>query len=187
MTLIQSAIPHGQQQGFVSVKFVQKAIDTQNDRFSWLEHAIKDLISGLHQARPTSRRKHTHELTEIQDGNTGLTQAVSIHPEDTGSSFPDRSLGCKPKKRKLSDKPEEKFFARLICVLYYLTNQCLTTSHQHMFLKTIRTPVILIKAMVEIFLHPLRNLMFQRNIWLILNLIHMTFLYPKLEVYPNHV
>ena len=44
----QSAIPNDQQQGFASVEFVQKAIDNQNDRFSRLEHAIKNLISGLH-------------------------------------------------------------------------------------------------------------------------------------------
>ena len=56
----QSAIPNDQQQGFASVEFVQKAISTQNDRFSRLEHAIKNLISSLHQARPTSRRKRTH-------------------------------------------------------------------------------------------------------------------------------
>ena len=55
----QSAIPNDQQQGFASVEFVQKAIDNQNERFSWLEHAIKNLISGLHQARPNSRRKRT--------------------------------------------------------------------------------------------------------------------------------
>ena len=29
----QSAVPNDQQQGFVSVEFVQKAIDIQNDRF----------------------------------------------------------------------------------------------------------------------------------------------------------
>ena len=55
----QSAIPNDQQQGSASVEFVQKAIDNQNDRFSRLEHAIKKLISGLHQARPTSARKRT--------------------------------------------------------------------------------------------------------------------------------
>ena len=51
----QSAIPN-EQQSFVSVEFVQKAINAQNDRFSRLEYATKILISGLHQARPTSRR-----------------------------------------------------------------------------------------------------------------------------------
>ena len=55
----QSAIPNDQQQGSASVEFVEKAIDNQNDRFSRLEHAIKKLISGLHQARPTSARKRT--------------------------------------------------------------------------------------------------------------------------------
>ena len=104
----QSAFPSDQQQGFASVEFVQKAIDNQNDRFSQLEHTIKNLISGLHQARPSSGRKHTRGSTEIQDGNTSLTPAVSTHPEDTGSSFPDGSLGTLPKKRKLSDKLEEK-------------------------------------------------------------------------------
>ena len=83
----QSAIPNDQLQGFASVEFVQKAIDYQNDRFSWLERAIKNLISGLHQARRTSSRKHTRGSTEIQDGNTSLTPAVSARPEDTCSSF----------------------------------------------------------------------------------------------------
>ena len=68
----QSAIPCDQQHSFASVEFVQKAIDTQNDRFSPLERTIRSLISGLHQARPTSGRKHTHGSTEIQDGNTSL-------------------------------------------------------------------------------------------------------------------
>ena len=104
----QSASRNDQQQGFALVEFVQKAIDNQNDRFSWLEHAIKNLISGLHQARPTSGRKHTRGSTEIQDGNTSLTPAMSARPEDTCSSFPDGSLGPLPKKRKLSDKLEEK-------------------------------------------------------------------------------
>ena len=104
----QSAIPNDQQQGFASVEFVQKAVDNQNDRFSWLEHTIKNLISGLHQARPTSSRKHTRGSTEIQDDDTSLTPAVSARPEDTRSSFPDGSLGPLPKKRKLSDKLEER-------------------------------------------------------------------------------
>ena len=52
----QSAVPNDQQQGLASVKFVQKAIDIQNDRFSQLEHTIKNLISDLHQPRPTSRK-----------------------------------------------------------------------------------------------------------------------------------
>ena len=43
----QSATHNDQQQGFASVEFVQKAIDNQNDRFSRLEHAIKNLIDGL--------------------------------------------------------------------------------------------------------------------------------------------
>ena len=43
----QSATHNDQQQGFASVEFVQKAIDNQNDRFSRLEHAIKNLIYGL--------------------------------------------------------------------------------------------------------------------------------------------
>ena len=73
----------------MSVEFVQKAVDTQNDRFSWLEHAIKNLIFGLHQARPTSRRKRACVLTEIQDGDTSLTQAVSTCLEDTGYSCPE--------------------------------------------------------------------------------------------------
>ena len=104
----QSAIPNDQQQGFASVEFVQKAIDNQNDRFSWLEHTIKNLISGLHQARATNGRKCTHGSTDVQDGDTSLAPVVSAHPEDTGSSFPDRSLVSLPKKRKLSDKLEEK-------------------------------------------------------------------------------
>ena len=104
----QSAIPNDQQQGFASVEFVQKAIDNQNDRFSRLEHAIKNLISGLHQARPTSGRKRSRGSTEIQDGDTSLTSAMSARPEDTCSSFPDGSLGPFPKKRKLSDKLKEK-------------------------------------------------------------------------------
>ena len=70
----QSAIPNDEQHGFASVEFVQKAIDNQNDRFSWLEHAIKNLISGLHQAKPTSERKRTRGSTEIQDGDTSLSQ-----------------------------------------------------------------------------------------------------------------
>ena len=103
----QSAVPNDQHQGFVSVEFVQKAIDNQNDRFSRLEHAIKNLISGLHQAMPASGRKRTRGSTEIQDGDTSLTQAVSARPEDNGSSFPEGSLRYLPKKRKLFDKPEE--------------------------------------------------------------------------------
>ena len=55
----QSVISNDQQQGFASVEFVQKAIDIQNDRFSRQEHAIKNLISGLQQTRPTSGRKRT--------------------------------------------------------------------------------------------------------------------------------
>ena len=69
----QSAVPNDQQQGFASVEFVQKAIDNQNDRSSWLEHANKNLISGLHQAWPASGRKRTRGSTEIQDGRTSLT------------------------------------------------------------------------------------------------------------------
>ena len=70
----QLAIPNDQQQGFASVAFVQNAIDNQNDRFSWPEHAIKNLISGLHQARPTSGRKRTRGSTEIQDGDKNSSQ-----------------------------------------------------------------------------------------------------------------
>ena len=62
----------------------------------------------MHQARPTSGKKRTRASTDIQDGHTSLTPAVSARPEDTGSSFPDGSLGSLPKKRKLSYKPEEK-------------------------------------------------------------------------------
>ena len=58
---------------------------------------------------------------------------MSVHPEDTGSSFPDGSLGSKKaQKRKLSGKPEEKIPCKV-------NLQCLTTSHQHIFLKAIRT------------------------------------------------
>ena len=103
-----SAVPNDQQQGFASVEFVEKAVDNQNDRFLRLEHAIKNLISGLHQARPTSGRRRTRGSTEIQDGDTSLTPTVSARPEDTCSSFPHGSLGPLPKKRKLSDKPGEK-------------------------------------------------------------------------------
>ena len=162
----QSAIPSDQQQGFASVEFVQKAIDNQNDRFSQLEHTIKNLISGLHQARPSSGRKHTRGSTEIQDGDTSLMPAVSTRPEDTGSSFPDGSLGTLPKKRNSLTNWRKKFLARLICLLHRLMTQCLTTSHQRMFLKTIWIPVILTKAMIENFLHPPRNLMLQREILL---------------------
>ena len=95
-----SAVPNDQQQGFASVEFVQKAIDNQNDRFLRLEHAIKNLISGLHQARPTSGRRRTRGSTEIQDSDTSLTPTVSAHPEDTYSSFPHGSLGPLPKKEK---------------------------------------------------------------------------------------
>ena len=104
----QSAVPNDQQQGFASVEFAQKAIDIQNDRFSRLEHAIKNLISGLHQARPTRGKKRTRGSMHIQDGDTSLTPAVSTRPEDAGSSFPDESLGSLPKERELSNKPEEK-------------------------------------------------------------------------------
>ena len=93
----QSAIPNDQQ-GFASVEFVQKAIYNQNDKFSQLEHAIKNLISGLYKARPTSARERTRGSTEIQDGDTSLTPAVSGRPEDTCSSFPDGSLGPLPKR-----------------------------------------------------------------------------------------
>ena len=96
----RSAIPNDQQQGFAPVKFVQKATGNQNDGFSRLEHAIKNLISGLHQVRPTSGRKRTRGSTEIQDGDTSLTPAVGARPEDV--------LDLCQKKRKLSDKPEEK-------------------------------------------------------------------------------
>ena len=87
----------------------------------------KNLISGLHQAGSTSRRKHG--WTEIQDSNTSLMQTVGICPEDNGSSFPDRSLGSKPKKKKLLDRPEEKFLTRLISLFYCLITQRLTISH----------------------------------------------------------
>ena len=73
--------------------------------------------------------------------------AVSAQPEDTGSSFPDGKRGNSLTNRR------EKFLARLICLLYCLTTQCLTTSHQRMFLKTIRISVILMKAVIENFLH----------------------------------
>ena len=53
----QSVISNDQQQGYALVEFVQKATDIQIDRFSRLEQAIKNLISGLHQTRPTSGRK----------------------------------------------------------------------------------------------------------------------------------
>ena len=89
----QSACPNDQQQGFASVEFVQKAIDNQNDRFSRPEHAIKNLIYGLHQARPTFGRKRTRGWTEIKDGDTSLAPVVSARPEDTGFSF-----GSLPKK-----------------------------------------------------------------------------------------
>ena len=96
----QSAVFNDQQQGFASLEFVQKAIDNQNDRFSRLEHAIKNLISGLHQTRPTSGKKRTRGSRDIQDGDTNLTPAVSARPEDTGSSFPDGSLGSLPENEK---------------------------------------------------------------------------------------
>ena len=79
-------------------------------------------------------------------------QTVSTCPEDNGSSFPDRSLGSKPKKKKLLDRLKEKFLTRLIFLLYCLITQCLTTSHWHIFPKTIWTPVILMKAMTGNFL-----------------------------------
>ena len=89
----------------------------------------KNLISGFHQAGSTSTRKHTCGWTEIQDSDTNLMQTVSTCPEDNGSSFPDRSLGSKPKKKKLLDRLEEKFLTRLISLLYCLITQHLTTSH----------------------------------------------------------
>ena len=66
------------------------------------------MVSGLHQARPTSGRKRTRGSTEIQDGETSLTPAMIALPEDNCSAFSGGSLGPLPKKRKLSDKPEEK-------------------------------------------------------------------------------
>ena len=117
----QSVISNDQKQGFASVEFVQKAIDIQNDRFSRLEHAIKNLISGLHQTRLTSGRKRTCGLTEIQDGDTSLVPAASARPEDTGSSFPDGSLGSLPKKRNSLTNRRKKFLTRLICLLCHLT------------------------------------------------------------------
>ena len=83
----QSAIPNDQQQGFASVEFVQKAIGNQNDRFSRLEHAIKNLISGLHQVGPTSGRKRTRGLTEIQDDDTSLALAVSARQKTLALHF----------------------------------------------------------------------------------------------------
>ena len=68
----------------------------------------KNIISGFHQAGSTSRRKHTHGWTEIQDGDTNLMQTVSTCPEDNGSSFPDRSLGSKPKKKKTLGQTQGK-------------------------------------------------------------------------------
>ena len=97
----QSAVPNDQQQSFASVEFVHKAIDIQNDRFSRLEHAIKNLISGLYQARPTSGKKRTSGLTDIQGGDTSLTPAVSARPEDTGSSFPEEVLDLCQKDKTL--------------------------------------------------------------------------------------
>ena len=38
-------------------------------------------------------------------------QTVSTCPEDNGSSFPDRSLGSKPKKKNLLDRLEEKLLS----------------------------------------------------------------------------
>ena len=61
----------------------------------------KNRISGFHQAGSTSTRKHTRGWTEIQDSDTNLMQTVSTFPEDIGSSFPDRSLGSKPKRKTL--------------------------------------------------------------------------------------
>ena len=89
----------------------------------------KNLISGFHQAGSTGTRKYTCGWTEIQDGDTNLMQTVSTCPEDNGSSFRDRSLASKPKKKKLSDRLEEKFLTRLISLLYCLITQCFTTSH----------------------------------------------------------
>ena len=79
----------------------------------------KNPISGFHQAGSTGTRKHTRGWTEIQDSDTNLMQTVSTCPEDNGSSFPDRSLGFKPKKKKLFDRPKEKFLTRLISLLYF--------------------------------------------------------------------
>ena len=62
----------------------------------------------MHQTRPTGDRKCTRGSTEIQNSDTSLAPAVNACPEDTGSSFPDGSLGTLPKKRKLSDKQEGK-------------------------------------------------------------------------------
>ena len=94
----------------------------------------------------------------IQDGDTSLRPVMSACPEDIGSSFPDGSLGSKAKERKLSEKPEGKIPCKV------------NLSPLRMFLKTIQIPVILTKAMIEFFLHLLRNLMYRREICLILNL-----------------
>ena len=144
-------------------------MNTLND-ISMARICHKNLIFGFHQAGSTSTRKHTCGWTEIQDSDTNLMQTVSTCPEDNGSSFPDRSLGSKPKKKKLLDRLKEKFLTRLISLLYCLITQRLTTSHWHIFPKTIRTPVILMKAMIGKFLPLLRNLMFCWEIWLNLNL-----------------
>ena len=144
-------------------------MNTLNDIFM-ARICHKNRISGFHQAGSTSRRKHTCGWTEIQDGDTNLMQTVSTCPEDNGSSFPDRSLGSKPKKKKLLDRPEEKFLTRLIYLLYCVIAQRLTTSHWHIFPKTIRTPVILMKTMIGNFLPLLRNPMFCWKIWLNLSL-----------------
>ena len=77
----QLAIPDDQRQGFASVAFVQKAIDNQNDRFSWPEHAIKNLITGLHQARPISGRKSTR-------GRRKSKMATKIPHKDNLSPLP---------------------------------------------------------------------------------------------------
>ena len=137
-------------------------MNTLNDIFM-ARICHKNLISGFHQAGSTSTRKHTRGWTEIQDGDTNLMQTVSTCPKDNGSSFPDRSLGSKPKKKKLLDRLEEKFLTRLISQDYSLC-------HWHIFPKTIQTPVILMKAMIGNFLPLLRNLMFCWEIWLNLNL-----------------
>ena len=128
MTLIHVTNNQLFSQGFASVQFVQKAMNTLNDIFMARIYD-KNLIFGLHQAGSTSRREHTRGWTEIQNGDTSLTQTVSICPEDNGSSFPDRSLESKPKKKKLLDRPKEKFLTRLISLLYCLMTQHLTTSH----------------------------------------------------------
>ena len=137
--------------------------------FSWLEYAIKieflefiKLVQLAQESRHVGGQK-SKTVTPTSCKQWALAQkTMALH-------FLTEVLDLNQKKKFL-DRLKEKFLTRLISLLYCLITQRLTTSNWHIFPKTIRTPVILMKAMIGNFLPLLRNLMFCWEIWVNLNL-----------------